>query len=96
MRYYFFFLEAKRKKENFQSEKRNFSWINGSLFEELQRMKMEGKQKEYISKLIELNRKLSIEKGGLDGKEENDLLETHKYGGGKAVDEMKVRYLEKD
>ena len=47
-----------------------------------------------FKQLIELNRKLSIEKG-LDGKEENDLLETHKYGGGKAVDEMKVRYLEK-
>ena len=57
-------------------------------------MKMEGKQKEYIGRLIELNRKLSLEKG-LDGVEEKDLLELHKYGGGKAVDEMKVRFLEK-
>ena len=32
------------------------------------------------SKLIELN-KLSLEKG-FDGNEEEDLLETHKYGGG--------------
>ena len=89
------FLIYKRKKKTiFQSGESSFSWINGSLFEELQRMKMEGMQKEYISKLIELNRKLSIEKG-LDGKEENDLLETHKFSGGKAVDEMKVRYLEK-
>ncbi len=91
----FLFWRHKRKgKKTFHPGEENFSWINGLLFEELQRMKMEGKQKEYISKLIELNRKLSIEKG-LDGKEENALLETHKYGGGKAVDEMKVRYLEK-
>ena len=45
------------------------------------KMKMEGKRKEYVSRLIELNRKLSLEKG-LDGREEKDLLEVHKYGGG--------------
>lgn len=89
------FLVQKRKGKKVKSiAQESSSWINETLFENLQRMKMEGKQQEYISKLIELNRKLSLEKG-FDGNEEKDLLETHKYGGGNAVDEMKVRFLEK-
>ena len=89
------FLRKKRKgKRELNLAQESLSWINEPLFEELQKMRMEGKEKEYISKLIELNRKLSLEKG-FDGKEETDLLETHKYGGGKAVDEMKIRFLEK-
>ncbi|MBG07240.1 MAG: hypothetical protein CME68_00640 [Halobacteriovoraceae bacterium] len=89
-----FLKREKKGKKVFSSGEECSSWINEALFEELQRMKMEGKQKEYVLKLIELNRRLSLQKG-LDGKEEKDLLEAHKYGGGKAVDEMKVRFLEK-
>ena len=56
-------------------------------------MKMEGKQRDYVQKLIEFNKKLSLELGK-DGKEEEDLLQMHKYGGSQ-IDELKMRFLEK-
>ena len=86
-----FSLLFKKKKKKVQKVQED--WVNEELLADLRKMKMEGRQRDYVQKLIEFNKKLSLELGK-DGKEEEDLLQMHKYGGSQ-IDELKMRFLEK-
>lgn len=81
------------RKKSKKVQKVEEAWVNEELLADLKKMKMEGKQRDYVQKLIEFNKKLSLELGK-DGKEEEDLLQMHKYGGSQ-IDELKMRFLEK-
>ena len=87
------FILKKKAKKKLTPLKGPHFFINENLLSSLKKMKMEGKQRDYTQGLIEWNKKLSIEKG-LDGKEEEELLQLHKYGGAK-IDDLKIRFFER-
>jgi peroxiredoxin len=88
-----YIFKKRKTKKNSTSLKAPYFFMNEDLLFSLKKMKIEGKQRDYTQNLIEWNKKLSIEKG-LDGKEEEELLQLHKYGGAK-IDDLKMRFFER-